>query len=334
MADKQALAKGGEEPGHLTVRFAEPGDATNICELFRRVFKHEMPLALWQWKYARPNSHAVVVLRNDNLVAHYGGVGTDILLEGRPSTAIQVTDLMVDPQARHAIRSLSPFFLSARQFLESFAGYGKPYLLGYGFPSDRAMGLSEKLGLFAPAGRMWETEWTAQVMNGQWPGRITQVDASNFHRHSGKIDRLWRRFSKLFDRHIVGRKDAGYFHWRFLEHPTKKYSLYLLESRFLAKAEVLLVIRHDGDKSMLMDVLATALDLEVVIATARSLAAQSGSNVLHTWSSDVFRDVFAIEGAKQQPLSVIIPANTWTTGPPVEAQRDKWWFMPGDTDYL
>ncbi len=59
---------------------------------------------------------------------------------------MQIADLMVDPDVRHAVRSRSPFYLSGKMFLESTVGYDNDFLLAYGFPSDRAMGCLRGLG--------------------------------------------------------------------------------------------------------------------------------------------------------------------------------------------
>ncbi|MEK9648838.1 MAG: GNAT family N-acetyltransferase, partial [Gammaproteobacteria bacterium] len=140
----------------LVVRFVEPRDAGAVRALFRKIFNEDMSQRHWEWKYLRPQSRAVVVYKDDALLAHYGGVGRDIILEGKKSTAMQIADLMVDPDVRHAVRSRSPFYLSGKMFLESTVGYDNDFLLAYGFPSDRAMGLSERIGFFAPVGRMME----------------------------------------------------------------------------------------------------------------------------------------------------------------------------------
>ena len=335
--------------GELSVRFVRQSDVKYISELFRKVFGEEMTQAHWHWKYDRSQSRAVVVYRGDRLVAHYGGVGTDILLEGKASTAIQITDLMVDPDARHAVRSKSPFYLSAKKFLENYVGYDNPFLLGYGFPSERAMGLSETLGFFAPAGKMWECEWPAGRKSFSFADRLIALDADNFPGYEEKINQLWLQFSKQFANHIVCRKDAGYFKWRYLDHPSKNYSLYLVQGRLTGQPRALLVMRfeqHDSigngarrerrrnDKVMLMDFLGDTGDLAGAIDHARNITASKGGIRLQTWCSDTFCGVFSLKGARQKALPIVIPACTGSPGPAPQTQENKWWFMPGDTDYL
>lgn len=316
------------------IRPVEAADAAAICELFNKTFPDTMSLAHWRWKYEREQSRAIVVYKNGKLIAHYGGVGTDIRLEGKASTAIQVTDLMVDPEARHAVRSQSPFYLSARSFLDSYVGFGNPFFLGYGFPSERAMGLSEKLGLFAPVGAMVEMTWSvADAKQQSMPG-IIKLDNNNFPAYAEKIDRLWHKFNSNFSGHFICRKDAGFFRWRYLDHPARTYGIYLVQGRFTRKPKYLLVLRHDKGKSMLMDFLGSTLDVQPVIALAKQIAGSLGNKTLVTWCSDGFRLTFAVEGAKEKPLPIAIPANIFSPGLSPERQKHKWWFMPGDTDYL
>jgi len=316
------------------VRPAVPDDAEAICTLFNKIFPDEMSLAHWHWKYRREQSRAIVAYRDGRLVAHYGGVGTDILLEGRQSTAIQVADLMVDPSERQAVRRTSPFFLMASAFLDNYVGYENPFYLGYGFPSDRAMALSDRLGLFTPIGAMHEISWEINGLEASPVRNLTEITSSNFVEYADRINSLWKRFSKHFGNRFVCKKDADFIRWRYLEHPAKTYAIYLVTGRFTRRAEYLLVMRHERQNSMLMDILARKLDLAPAIKLAKQLAWQQGSRTLVTWCSETDITRFQLEDAQDRILPVAIPANSRSPGPAPDHQADKWWFMPGDTDYL
>ncbi len=318
----------------LVVRFVEPRDAGAVRALFRKIFNEDMSQRHWEWKYLRPQSRAVVVYKDDNLLAHYGGVGTDIILEGEKRTAMQIADLMVDPDVRHAVRSRSPFYLSGKMFLESTVGYDNDFLLAYGFPSDRAMGLSERLGFFAPVGRMMEVRWDANKSKPSPRDKIVPVTKENFDKYASNMDSLWKSFQGLFKDRIICRKDSDFVRWRYLEHPTKSYKVYLIISRIFGKPSALLVLKCENGSVMLMDLVTRSLDLTKAINTARHIAADSGKSQLTSWCSDTFIDVFKTANSRVKELPVIIPACTAMPGPPPETQKMKWWFMPGDTDYL
>ena len=83
-----------------------------------------------------------------------------------------------------------------------------------------------------------------------------------------------------------------------------------------------------------MDVLGRSTDMEPVINLAKQIAAKEGNSTLVTWCSDAFCQAFTVAGATEKPLPIAIPANTGSPGLPAGEQKGKWWFMPGDTDYL
>lgn len=318
----------------FVVRTASKEDAPAVCNLFKKIFQQDMTTEHWRWKYELPYSREIVVYRNEELVAHYGGVGSQVLLAGEESTAIQITDLMVDPVVRNMVRSASPFYLSAKYFLESFVGYKNPFLLAYGFPSERAMGLSEKLALFTPVGKMWEASWQVKATNNYLKGRIIELNKKNFSCFKKKINSLWGKTAQALNKHYVCKKDADYFSWRYLIHPSKNYSLYLVESRITGKPKALLVLKMEADKCMIMDMLANLRDTELAIGRVINICAQKRCPELFTWHSDSFAELFSVHESRQKELPIIIPANICSKGPEPDTQINKWWFMPGDTDYL
>ena len=318
----------------LEVRFVKPEDMGAICALFKKIFNEEMSVAHWQWKYKRPQSKAVVVYKDSQLQAHYGGVGTDIRLEGKDSTAIQITDLMVDPYARQGVRSRSPFYLSGKKFLESTVGFDNDYLLSYGFPSERAMGLSEKLGFFSPVGRMLEVQWEVFPGRTSFFEKTVLINKANFAEYAEKINGLWDKFQKLFRKKIICRKDADFFKWRYLEHPSKEYSLHMVLNRITGRPKGLLVFRNEKERVFLLDMLGCSLKLGKLIGHALAITRREKQSVLATWCSDTFKNEFLVSGAEQRELPILIPACTATSGPAPETQKNMWWFMPGDTDYL
>ena len=83
-----------------------------------------------------------------------------------------------------------------------------------------------------------------------------------------------------------------------------------------------------------MDLITRSLDLIKAINMARYITSDYGKFDLTTWCSDTFIDIFKTGNARVRKLPVIIPACTATPGPSAETQKMKWWFMPGDTDYL
>ena len=116
--------------------------------LFRACFSYTLPEATRQWKYAESGVIGIGVWRGDDLVAFYGGMPRAISFMGQPSMAVQIGDVMVHPSQRGAFTRQGPFQMAASTYQEEFIGHQKPYLLGFGFPEDKALRLGEQLGLY------------------------------------------------------------------------------------------------------------------------------------------------------------------------------------------
>ena len=316
----------------FTVRELGEQDGPAMRALFRKVFREEMTETHWHWKYGRKDSRATGVFQGSELVGHYGGVGLDVLLEGKAEKAIQITDLMVDPAVRHVARYQSPFYLATSRFLHDFVGYNKPFLLAYGFPSDRAMTLSEKLGLYKTVGKMCEVIWPESTP-GNSALKFRKLDADNFAAAAPLIDDLWEKIKARFNRQFTVIKNADYFRWRFLEHPSRTYEIYLIQAGLFRKTTGLVVIKPEGHQNVVMEVLSIH-DLETGIAQARQIAARSSVLPIKTWCPESCIPLLQIKDARINNLPIRIPANTSSPGPDPEWQQDKWCLFPGDTDYL
>jgi hypothetical protein len=320
----------------MEVRPLHDGDTDAVRKLFKEVFQHDMSPELWQWKYRLQDGRAVGVFKNDELVCHYGGVGATIMYKGKLSKALQSVDLMVKPSARHGVRKKSAFFLASVMFVEQFLGYGKPYLLGYGFPSERAMGLSERMGIFAPVGQMAEVLWQGPASLNPAPllVKTTQLTVANFFSHKAVLDELWRQFSEEMQNYILVQKDAAFLEQRYLRHPHIEYRIVLIKARLTGKALGTIVLKKEAERVLLMDCIGPCKNFPLMLGVAMRQALQMERPMLVAWCSKQFTERFAINGATTRLLPIITPANTWTTAPVPAELQDRWWLMPGDTDYL
>lgn len=318
----------------LTVRDIERGDAAAVRTLFANIFRKEMPQALWDWKYARPQGAALGVWRGDELVAHYGGMGVDICFNGAPAAAAQICDVMVNPSVRHAVRKQSPFFLSTSAFLERYLGYDKRWLVGYGFPSDRHMDLAAHLKLYAPVGRMWELHWDLPVKPAApWLLKTHRLDRATFERHRARIDALGAQQRGDLAARIAVRKDAAFVEWRYLQHPLERYELLLVTHRITGKPIGLCVLKVESERVLWMEALGPLAHLPALAQIARAATWQLEQRKLALWcgAPDVAR-FGNVTGAQALPITT--PANVWTPGPAPDELRDRWWLLAGDTDYL
>ena len=320
----------------LDVRLYRARDYAAVSSLFTHIFKQPMTPSFHAWKYRPGKSGAIVVFKDGELVAHYGGVGAEIVLNGKESSAMQIVDVMVTPSARQAVRKTSPFFLAGSRFLEQFIGSEQPWLLGYGFPSDRHMRLAAHLGLYAPVGRMAELVWkSADMAKAPRPWwRVETLTLDNSPTSVGKLDRLWA--AMRLDMHDVCAvvKDADWLRWRYLEHPERAYQVQLVSNRFTGKLIGLYVARQEGERLFLLDLVAPRATLAALIQLAAHDAQQQQLASLMTWCSQGLIDWMPHSNAVVTPLAITTPANIWTKGPAPDSLQDRWWLLPGDTDFL
>lgn len=323
-----------ERNTEFTLRELQPADAPAMRALFAHVFKKDMPQALWDWKYARAHSTALGIWRGDTLVAHYGGMGFDISFKGRPGTAAQICDVMVDPSVRHAVRRQSPFFLSTSAFLDRYLGHGKRWELGYGFPSDRHMDLAARLNLYAPVGKMWELRWDVDEA-ARMPVllKVRKLDLSNFARYRASVDSLGVRQRADLANRIVVRKDADWLEWRYLRRPGENYEVLLVRHRLTGRPIGVCVLKLEPERVLWLEALAPLAHLPALSQVARAAAWRMGRRKLVLWCSAPDVERFG-NVTDREPLPITTPANIWSPGPAPEELRGRWWLLAGDTDFL
>lgn len=327
--------------GRITI-----ASSRHMRALFAEVFEHEMSSAHWQWKYGEGRGLSIGVWATSargsqaatfpHLVAHYGGLVRNIRYLGQEAKALQCCDVMVASAGRASLSRRGPIFLAAATCLEHDVGYGTPHRIGFGFPNKRAYKLPERLGLYTEVGRMVAATWapilarpTVRVVARELVG----IDC-------GVVDKCWRAMLASVGDFIVGERDSRHMRHRYLDHPDKEYRLYAIRNRFGGMPLGILVLRRHQDSASdsstceLLDVVGAKHHMPVLVHHARRIAAQWGCDRLYAWMSCNLLPLFDPQGgAKVDDLDISIPANTWSSGPPIEEQRDRWWLMGGDTDF-
>ncbi|MBS0425225.1 MAG: GNAT family N-acetyltransferase [Proteobacteria bacterium] len=320
-------------PPQWRVRLLEKNQMTEMLELFKNTFHHDMAPALWHWKYGSNASREIGVWRENKLVAHYGGLSRKILFFGQPQTAVQIGDVMVDASERGTLTKKGPFFLMAATFLERYIGYNKPYLVGFGFPNVRAMKVAERLGLYAEVGQMVEFSWTPLA---KWPcvkTRLHPIDRTDDPRAAAAVEACWRKMAENLRAALVGIRDWPYLQRRYLNHPTQRYQLMLVKNRFGGRARGILVLRHDTFGCEIVDIIAPLSEIPLLVLHARRLAGINGHDRLFCRITENFAACFAAAGGTKQALDIRIPASIWDAAPSVDSLRNHWWLMSGDTDF-
>ena len=320
----------------LEVRALGSEDFPAIQSLFKDVFNQDLSQAFYAWKYQDGQSGAVGVFRAGKLVAHYAGIGADILLQGKPARALQIVDVMVSVEARQSVRANSPFFLAASSFLQSHIGFEQPYLLGYGFPSERHLKLAQHLKLYAPVGGM--TELNIEFSEGKkiidLGFRWRELDQANWSQYTARIDEVWKEMQSSLVSGIVVRRDAKRIAYRYLQNPQQHYHLFLMESRLTGKPSALVVLKREAERLLLMDIVAPIKKVQNTLRLTAELVNRQFSLPLFAWFSSSYAAQIAPTTARLSALPIRTPANVWTDGPKPAELMNRWWLTAGDTDFL
>jgi len=320
-------------PPQWRVRLLEKNQMWDMLDLFKNTFHHDMTPALWRWKYDSNASREIGVWRDNKLIAHYGGIGRRILFFGQPKTAVQIGDVMVDANERGTLTRKGPFFLMAATFLERYIGYNKPYLVGFGFPNERAMKVAERLGLYAEIGQMVEFSWIPLSKRPRIKTRLQPLDRADDDQMAAAVEECWQKMAGDLRSALVGVRDWFYLQHRYLNHPTQHYQLMLVKNRFGGRARGILVLRTDTHDCEIIDIVAPLSEIPLLVLHARRLTSINGCHRLFCRITENFAPYFAVAGSKKQISDFRIPASIWDAAPSADSLRNHWWLMSGDTDF-
>jgi hypothetical protein len=313
-----------------TPRWVGPRDEAQCLELFEAAFGYRIDPALWRWKYRDAAHPGMGVWRDGQLVAFYGAMPRRVLCFGRPVSAVQIGDVMVLPSERGVMTRTGPFQIAATTYFDRSLGYGRPHLLGFGFPTAKALAVARKLGLYEEVDQMAELSWPADE---HWSARTLRCDAVRAQDKEA-IQGLWEAMALESRDSILGTRDAEYIEQRYRKHPTVTYECLMVRRRLTGAVQGVMVLRSAGEGELeLMDLIGPRRKFPALIAAARAWALRKGARRLRAWITASHAHELAATGAARTLLDLIVPTNVWSPGPPVDELRGRWWLTAGDTDF-
>ncbi len=301
-----------------------------VAQLFERCFGFPLSLALWDWKYGAGRGENVLGLSDERVVAHYGATYRRILYCGEMAQAAQIGDVMVDPSDRGVLTRRGPFYLTAATQAELSCA---TCLVGFGFPNTRAMRLPQKLGLYAPVDRIVELAWPVR-RRPRWKragGRI--VEPGELARMRKLVDRLWSAMAEALTQSAVGVRDIDWLTHRYADHPVHQYTTLVIRSRFSGRANALAVVKREGERCELLDVIGPAASMPDLITVVRHLAACWGCKEVYCWITESHAQWLDHGDPIRRDPDVVVPTSIWVGGPSPDELQGRWWLMGGDTDF-
>jgi hypothetical protein len=304
---------------------------SDCLDLFESAFGYRMDARLWRWKYRDANPWGMGVWQGDRLVAFYGGMPREILVRGRAASAVQIGDVMVEPSQRGVMTRSGPFQIAASTFLERRIGAGRSHLLGFGFPTVKALQVAQRLGLYAEVDQVTQLTWPAGA---PWTGRVGLRVSALANADVAAIDRLWLAMARDFPDSIIGVRDWRQVESRYLRHPTVDYRCLLVTRPWGGAARAAIVMRTlDDRQAELVDIIGPRESFGAAIAAARQWAADHKCTGVRAWVTASHAHMLELQSPQSAPLGLVVPSNIWSPGPAPDEVRGRWWLMAGDTDF-
>ena len=207
------------------VRPYESGDERDILKLFKIVFKRDMTINFWRWRFIEgPFGKGIIYLAFDGdiLTGHYAVFPTLIKIKREIVKAVFSMTTMTHPN----YRGKGIFTTLANAVYEE--AYRKGYKLVFGFPNENSFGaFVNKLG--------WKGFGRINLY-------VLSFNLTKFHRLEGNlrckikqvysfddnINKLWE--SVKDELRISVPRISRYLNWRFVENPEEKYFLFLVNT--------------------------------------------------------------------------------------------------------
>lgn len=311
-------------------RWAMPHDQSALLELFESSFGKPMPDGLWQWKYARQEKPGMLAHMDNHIIAYYGGIPRTFSLNGTTVNAVQICDVMVAPRMRGILTRRGPFMHTADTFLSEQVGPDKPYRFAFGFPSDRHARLGEKTGWYSRTDTFLEVSWTPQ-RHRQGVSLLLKTRPLSLQDET-IVDSLWQAMRSALPDCLIPVKDAGFFKWRYLNHPSHAYAAYIVAQRWSGRIIGIITLRdHAASCDMeLLDLLAPPESMAALLKTACHITHRAGRKRLFSWMTPATLRHLPEPSAAQEVSGVYATPDYKQM---VDERRLSWWLMCGDTDF-
>ena len=303
-----------------------------IQPLFEAVFKVPVSEALLRWKYAQGRGASWTVWQDDVLVLHCGLFFRDVLLQGEPTQAAQLVDLMAAPKQSGLTRNESPFTVLLQHILTSLPSLRNPAGLTFGFPSGRAMRLAEHVKVSVCVDDWMSLEFQpSDLVSGPKLRVIDKWCASD----DKAVNALWGRMRDDFAEFVVGVRNSDYIRQRYLAHPEKKYLLLQIDSRWWRRPIGCVVLSQGPGPGQyeILDVICAWDEMQEVIGTTQRWLHQIDGHLLTMLLTSTFAKKLAPFASQCQATQFRIMANPHMSLQGLAQLKHRWWLTGGDTDY-
>lgn len=215
-------------PADVVIRRYQPGDETQILDLFARSFHAPRSIESWRWKFQRDpwggERISLAFDENDALIGHYTGYAVPFVDDGVRVIGNQIGDTMTEKSVRHVGRGPTSILgRTALHFYEHFCEGQVAFNYGFNVANIQKFSLR-----FLRSDRVEPVTYRVLPVERQAPSPVNRLlrRARGYHfelvrETTPEWDDLFARVAPSY-RFLVER-NAAYVRWRYLECPDVPY---------------------------------------------------------------------------------------------------------------
>ncbi|MEE2904380.1 MAG: GNAT family N-acetyltransferase [Myxococcota bacterium] len=240
----------------LNIRPYEPGDETQIVELFREVFETDTPIEHWRWKYNENPAHASNIISlafdsNQKLIGHFAGQAHFLNVNGKTKKLINCVDGFVAPEHKNSF----VFAAVNKAFREQLSQTAiKLSLTVAGDESLKyIMMLGTNLGQLERYVIDFENSYDVTNFNSILASQQKGQDKLELKTSAHYLDEFGSIWKTMASKEILSyRRDADYLKWRYDSNPSEQYEyLYLVRNN---KVVAFLVLKKAKQQCFICDI--------------------------------------------------------------------------------
>ncbi|MEF9476118.1 MAG: hypothetical protein L0958_05455, partial [Candidatus Mariimomonas ferrooxydans] len=147
-----------------------------------------------------------------------------------------------------------------------------------------------------------------------------------------RIDHLWESCKNNLGLAVV--RDMGYLTWRYKDHPLFSYELWGLKKRFGRRLYGLAVLKKEEDRVLVMDFLSDRGMFGSLFHKLENYVFTSGRKTMTLWAPPFMEETLIENGFSIKPAGTSIPRTTHEKTLTKDQMEGKFFYTPGDTDFL
>jgi len=312
----------------LTIRFYTSVDETQVLSLFKVCFGESMGRDLWRWKYQQQAELSTVAFQGNRAVGFFGVRSTVTNVFGSSTRVAQICDVMVHPSYSAGLARASLFRKLKECFTKTYVGENLRYPYAFGFPTQRAYALGERLRVYTKVGEIFRLSWKPKPVKRRKLGfrAFDRADASS-------LSKIWQTAQLDFADLAINERTAGWVFNRFLDRPNCHYDCTLYYGRLTGRIIGYTVVRKESEGRVeLMDILAPRAHMPEVLQHLLHQLHYEGSSELFAMVTPAVEEFLRGSGYDKALTETYIAGDEEKANSAPYKLQGRWWLIGGDTD--